>query len=104
MHLQAEDAAVRDFWIVDIDAKNAIDSGAHFAANRDDFVGIPVVGFDTGIAGFIPKERAAVFFVEFTPPASAGVGLQAFHFILAEWFAAELDAAVFFIWRELNFD
>ena len=104
VHLEPEDAASRDFWVVDIDARNAVNSGAHFAADGDNLVSVPVVRFDTGIAGFVPKQRAAVFLVEFAPPASAGVGLQAFHFVLAEWFAVKLYTAVFFVRREFDFD
>src|SRR5205823_7554488 len=59
--------------------------------------------FNAAIPRFVPEQGATVFFVKLAPPTCANIGLGAFHFILTERLATELDAAVFFIGREFYF-
>src|SRR6266404_6179986 len=103
VHLQTDDAAARDFWIVQVHAKLSVYGRADFAADRQNLIDVPVVSFDAGFAGFVGQERATVFLIELAPPTGADVGLRALHFKIAEAFAAELDAAVFLVRDELHF-
>src|SRR5215472_6472596 len=81
----------------------AVQGCSDFAADGDDFVSVPVVGFYELIPRPVGKNRAAILFIELAPPTETGVGLRAFHFILAETFAVELDAAVRRVRNEFHF-
>ena len=102
VELQGNNAAASALGVVEIDTGLAVDPGLRPAADADDFVAVPVVVFDVGFVALVPQERAAVFFVEFPPPASADVGLVAFDFAIGHGRAADLDAAVPFVLHELD--
>ena len=56
------------------------------------------------ITRLVPKQRSAVFFVKLAPPARADIGLIALHFAFGRYFAAELNAAVFLVWCQFDFE
>src|SRR5262245_6937340 len=97
MHLQTEDSAARNLWIVQIGADMTVNCSLDSAAHGDNLVSIPIIGLEERLAGFVGQDSAPVFFIKFAPPTRADVRLRPFHLVLAKAFAAELDTAVLFV-------
>ncbi len=83
----------------------AVEPRANVAADRFDFVVVPVALLEKRLAGFIGQNSPAVLFVQLAPPAGADVGLVAAHFVeTIQRFGAELHAAVALVVDQLEIE
>jgi len=102
VQLQADHAAAGELLVGVVGAEVPVDPDPHPGADRLDHVVVPLAGLDELLAAVFGEQAAAALLVQLAPPAGPDVGLRAAHLAVGQWHAAELDAAVLRVRRQLH--
>src|SRR4051794_37628402 len=84
--LNREDSPLDAGRIIDVDTDISVERRLDLAADCDNLVSIPIARLEVFLAAIFAEKGAAVFFVEFSPPSFANVGLVASHFPVGKRF------------------